>query len=150
MRYLARYTCRIAMSNSRVKAIDEEQRTVTFESKDYRNGGRKQDITLSGAGFLKRFSRHLVPRGFRRVRSFGMLCGGRCRHRKLLGAPQEAIGEKAAVLPPRGYSNCGSERCVVLRLPCRPGDARAAIAMGMQLAVRKGMARYSLVPPDSG
>jgi hypothetical protein len=150
VRYLARYTSRIAMSNSRIKAIDEERRTVTFESKDYRNGGRKQDITLPGAAFLHRFSRHLVPRGFRRVRSFGLLCGERCRHRKLPGAPQEAIGEKAAVLPPRGCSNCGSERCLVLRLPCRPGDARAATAMGMQLVVRERLARYSLVPPDSG
>ena len=150
VRYLARYTSRIAMSNSRIKAVDEERRTVTFESKDYSNGGRKQNITLSGAAFLHRFSRHLVPRGFRRVRSFGMLCGERCRHRKLPGAPQEAIGEKAAVLPPRGCSNCGSERCRILRLPCRPGEARAATVMGMQLVVRERLARYSLVPPDSG
>jgi hypothetical protein len=150
VRYLARYTSRIAVSNSRIKAVDEERRTVTFEAKDYRNGGRKQDITLSGAAFLKRFSRHLVPRGFRRVRSFGMLCGERCRHRKLPGAPQEAIGEKAAVQPPRGCSKCGSERCHLLRLPCRPGEARAATLLALQLVVREGLGRYSLVPPDSG
>jgi len=55
VRYLARYTSRIAISNQRIKRVDEEERTVTFEYKDYRDGGRTKEMTLPGGAFLKRF-----------------------------------------------------------------------------------------------
>ena len=81
VRYLARYTSRIAMSNQRIKRVDERERTVSFEYKDYRDEGRTKEMTMGGAAFLRSFSRHLVPKGYRRVRYFGMVAGAKGRHR---------------------------------------------------------------------
>lgn len=76
VRYLARYTSRIAMSNARITGVDAESREVSFRWKDYRDGGRVTERTLPGKTFLWLFSRHLVPKGYRRVRYFGWLAGG--------------------------------------------------------------------------
>jgi hypothetical protein len=67
VRYLARYTSRIAMSNSRITRVDPVQRTVTFDWKDYRHGGRNREMTMDGGTFLRCFTRHLVLKGFRWV-----------------------------------------------------------------------------------
>jgi hypothetical protein len=150
VRYLARYTSRIAMSNQRIKHIDEQERSVTFETKDYRNGGRKKDITLSGKAFMRRFSRHLVPSGFRRLRSFGLLAGKRNRHRELEGAPQTCIAENAPEQPTQPCGNCGSTRRSSLRLRHRPGISLFVAELVRQLAIAQCLASYSLVPPDSG
>jgi hypothetical protein len=74
LKYLARYTHRIAISNRRLVAIDD--RNVTFTGKDYRRhggGNRPGTMTLDGAEFLRRFLMHAVPRGFMRIRHFGLL-----------------------------------------------------------------------------
>ncbi|MEM7026202.1 MAG: transposase, partial [Pseudomonadota bacterium] len=92
VRYLARYTSRIAMSNRRITRVDEEKRTVDFEWKDYRNGGRKGEKTIAAKAFLWRFARHLVPKGFRRVRYYGLLAGARGRLLKLAGGPRKNEG----------------------------------------------------------
>jgi hypothetical protein len=76
VRYLARYTSRIAMSNSRLVTVDEEKREVTFRWKDYRDGARIKERTVSGKHFIRLFTRHLVPKGYRRIRYFGWLAGG--------------------------------------------------------------------------
>lgn len=150
VRYLARYTSRIAISNQRIKSIDEQERRVTFETKDYRNGGRKQDITLSGKSFMLRFSRHLVPRGFRRLRTFGLLAGARYRHRDLDGAPQTSINEKAPRNPARTCANCASARVGNLRLGTRPGAILPTLAILLQFAIRERVGSYSLGPPETG
>ena len=79
VRYLARYTSRIAMSNQRIKRIDEEQRTVTFDWKDYKDGGQTKEMTMGAATFLRAFIRHMVPKGFRRIRYYGLLAGAKGR-----------------------------------------------------------------------
>ncbi len=107
VRYLARYTSRIAMSNQRIKRVDEQQRTVSFDYKDYRDEGKTKEMTMGGAAFLRCFARHLVPRSFRRVRYFGMLAGAKGRHRKLAGSPQAAIGEKTPARPRPACQKCG-------------------------------------------
>jgi hypothetical protein len=150
VRYLARYTSRIAMSNRRITRIDEEGRTVSFESKDYRNGGRKREVTLSGAEFLRRFSSHLVPRGFRRVRSYGLLAGGSRGHRELPGAPQASIAENAPAPAVPGCARCASPRLRCLRLRRRPGDPTRPPFRMPQPAGSQWLESYSLVPPDSG
>jgi hypothetical protein len=150
VRYLARYTSRIAMSNQRIKRVDERERTVTFEAKDYREGGGKREITMTGADFLRGFSRHLVPRGFRRVRCFGLLAGASCRHRQLEGAPRASIGEKAPERTPRTCANCGSSHFRSLRLRHRPGASLPALRFVAQLAISHCLASYSLGPPDTG
>src|SRR5690554_980403 len=71
--YLGRYTHKIAISNHRIKNIDYTKKTVTFSAKNYRKGGQKHDITLKTSDFIKRFSLHILPKGFTRIRHFGIL-----------------------------------------------------------------------------
>ena len=71
LKYLARYTHRIAISNRRLVSIDED--TVTFQYKDYAQGNRPRTMTLDGSEFLRRFLLHAVPGGFMRIRHFGLL-----------------------------------------------------------------------------
>ena len=76
LRYLARYTHRVAISNARLVALDDGR--VTFAWKDYRKHGRSRRMTLSAVQFLRRFLLHLLPKGFVRVRAYGFLAN---RHR---------------------------------------------------------------------
>ncbi len=73
--YLGRYTHKIAISNYRILAIDKEKRTVTFSLKDYRNNGKKTTMKLSTEDFIQRFSLHILPKGFTRIRHYGILSG---------------------------------------------------------------------------
>ena len=73
--YLSRYTHRVAISNSRLIAFDEHG--VTFRYKDYRRDGadRQQVMTLAVDEFIRRFLMHVLPRGFHRIRHYGLLAG---------------------------------------------------------------------------
>jgi hypothetical protein len=71
LKYLARYTHRIAISNRRLVSIDAWN--VSFRWKDYAHNNRPRTMTLDGAEFLRRFLMHAVPRGFMRIRQFGFL-----------------------------------------------------------------------------
>jgi hypothetical protein len=74
--YLARYTHRVAISNHRLVAFQDDR--VTFRWKDYAHGNKKKMMTLSAEEFLRRFLLHVLPRGFVRIRFFGFLAS-RCR-----------------------------------------------------------------------
>ena len=80
LKYLARYVHRVAIGNSRLLEVTEE--TVTFAYKDYRQGGRQREMTLPGVEFARRFVQHVLPRGFVRVRHYGLLAN-RGREEKL-------------------------------------------------------------------
>jgi hypothetical protein len=69
--YLGRYTHKIAISNHRLTAVDEA--TVSFNYKDYRKGGQQQTMTLQALEFIRRFAMHILPRGFVRIRHYGIL-----------------------------------------------------------------------------
>jgi hypothetical protein len=73
--YLSRYTHRVAISNRRLIAFDENG--VTFRYKDYRRDGpeRQQVMTLATDEFIRRFLLHVLPRGFHRIRHYGLLAG---------------------------------------------------------------------------
>jgi len=71
LRYLGRYTHRIAISNHRLLAFDQER--VTFRWKDYAHRGKQRKMTLMGTEFLRRFFLHGLPKGFVRIRHFGFL-----------------------------------------------------------------------------
>jgi hypothetical protein len=71
--YLGRYTHKIAISNHRIKGISENG--ITFSYKDYRKNGQKQEMTLDSIEFIRRFSMHILPKGFTRIRHFGILSG---------------------------------------------------------------------------
>jgi hypothetical protein len=85
--YLSRYTHRVAISNSRLIRFDETD--VTFRYKDYRRNGadRQQIMTLAADEFIRRFLIHVLPRGFHRIRHYGLLAGSArkdCLARELL------------------------------------------------------------------
>lgn len=69
--YLGRYTHKIAISNHRIKSIDNY--SVTFSAKDYRHAGKKYPVTLTDAEFIRRFAMHILPKGFTRIRHYGIL-----------------------------------------------------------------------------
>jgi hypothetical protein len=90
--YLARYTHRVAISNSRLVSLDE--RGVTFRYKDYRRNGqaRFRTMTLAPDEFIRRFLLHVLPKGFHRIRHHGMLASATCktniaRARELIAMP---------------------------------------------------------------
>ena len=77
LKYLARYTHRVAISNHRLEALQDGQ--VTFRDKDSRKPrDRQRTITLDGGEFLRRFLQHVLPKGFVRIRHYGFLAH---RHR---------------------------------------------------------------------
>lgn len=71
--YLGRYSHKIAISNHRIQHLDYEKKLVSFGAKSYRQGGKKVSITLSFAEFIRRFQLHILPRGFTRIRHYGIL-----------------------------------------------------------------------------
>jgi hypothetical protein len=92
LRYLARYTHRVAISNRRLLACNEKG--VTFKWKDYRLEGRAryQVMTLATHEFIRRFLMHVLPAGFHRIRYYGLLASGKradniARARELLTLP---------------------------------------------------------------
>jgi hypothetical protein len=92
LRYLARYTHRVAISNSRLIAFDDNG--VTFKWKDYRIEGpeRYKLMTLATHEFIRRFLIHVLPAGFHRIRYYGLLASGKraqniARARQLLALP---------------------------------------------------------------
>ena len=72
--YLARYTHRTAIANSRIVAVDEDE--VAFSYKDYRRGGRGGVMRLAPHEFIRRFLLHVLPDGFHRIRHYGFLAKG--------------------------------------------------------------------------
>lgn len=100
LKYLSRYTHRIAISNRRLVSIDDQN--VTFNWKDYAHNNRPRTMTLDGGEFLRRFLLHAVPGGFMRIRHFGLLAnrgraGNLAACRRLLSVPPPA--PKMEVMP---------------------------------------------------
>lgn len=75
LEYIGRYTHKIAISNHRIKDIDEK--TVSFSYKDYHNGGKVETLTLEAMEFIRRFAMHILPANFVRIRHFGILSSTR-------------------------------------------------------------------------
>ena len=71
LKYLARYTHRVAISNQRLLALQDGQ--VSFRWKDYTHAGQPTTMTLQAAEFIRRFLLHVLPRGFVKIRYFGFL-----------------------------------------------------------------------------
>jgi hypothetical protein len=129
LKYLARYTHRVAISNSRL--LDFEDGFVRFRYRDYAHGNRKRVMTLSALEFVRRLLLHVLPMGFVRIRHYGFLSNRRRQQdvelcQRLLDGPttQEAgscqsttLSESVApVTPTRSCPNCGATRMVVIEL----------------------------------
>ena len=120
--YLARYTHRVAIANSRLIAFDG--RRVSFKWKDYRADGaqRQKIMTLGAAEFMRRFLLHVLPDGFHRIRHYGILANaGRvenvARARVLLGAPappaKDADHDDASASAPDPCPYCGGRMILI-------------------------------------
>ena len=104
LRYLARYTHRVAISNRRLIACDEK--AVAFKWKDYRLEGpeRYKVMTLPIHAFIRRFLMHVLPAGFHRIRYYGLLASGQraenvARARQLLAPPIIPVDAIKAISP---------------------------------------------------
>jgi Putative transposase/Transposase zinc-binding domain len=96
LNYLARYTHRIAISNERILGVADDQ--VRFRYKDYAAGSVMKELRVDASEFLRRFLLHVVPRGFMRVRHYGLLAN---RHRAArLARCREVLGVDAPPAAP--------------------------------------------------
>jgi hypothetical protein len=129
--YLSRYTHRVAISNRRLIAFDGAG--VTFRYKDYRRNGadRQQVMTLATDEFIRRFLLHVLPRGFHRIRHYGLLAGGSRKTslalaRELLAVAPSVVDDRAAepddVRPP---CPCCGGRMIIIETFERWGQPRA-------------------------
>jgi hypothetical protein len=131
--YLARYTHRVAIANSRLLRIDESG--VTFRNKDYRRDerARYRTMTLAPGEFIRRFLLHVLPKGFHRIRHYGLLASAGCkaniaRARELIAVPvppdppaeddntDQATGATANYRPP--CPCCGGRMVIVESFGC--------------------------------
>jgi hypothetical protein len=121
LRYLSRYTHRVAISNRRLIAADQNR--VTFKYKDYRLDGsaRYKTMTLATGEFIRRFLIHVLPKGFHRIRHYGLLAKANCaanlaRARELLAVPPPAKQPK----PPEATAT-NQPRILPCPCPCCGG-----------------------------
>jgi hypothetical protein len=133
--YLCRYTHRVAISNSRIEQLDREKGTVTFNYKDYAQGGRRRQMTLELPEFLRRFRLHILPRGFVKIRHYGLL-SNRDRSERIAQARElleknappaleqaqsEPVADTAEAQVPRVVCPfCGSTRVMLIAVAPRP------------------------------
>ena len=83
LEYLGRYTHRVAISNNRLVRCEDDR--VSFRYKDYAHGNRRKVMTLQPSEFIRRFLLHVLPRGFMRIRHYGLLAN-RAKRLKLAQA----------------------------------------------------------------
>ncbi len=79
--YLGRYTHKVAISNHRIRSINEEG-SVTFNYKDYADAGTQKQMTLTAHEFIRRFEQHILPGRFTKIRTYGYLAN-RNRHQRI-------------------------------------------------------------------
>ena len=127
LRYMARYTHRVAISNRRIVAVDDD--AVAFRYKDYRVDGpeRWKTMTLQPHEFIRRLLMHVLPRGFQRIRHYGLLASGTraanlAKARALIAAmpsqPPVRMPEPTPTEPdphPRSCPCCGCPMLVIER-----------------------------------
>ena len=132
LKYLARYTHRVAISNRRLVSMEDGR--VTFEWKDYADGNQTKTMTLEAVEFIRRFLLHVLPSGFVHIRHFGFLANRKRKQklalcRSLLHAPSPVIppgtpvasDEDSKALDPESY------RCPDLQTrPVRSGRGHLA------------------------
>ena len=98
LRYLSRYTHRVAIGNGRLIKLDVAARTVSFGYKDYAAGSQRKVMTLGLDEFLRRFCLHVLPERFVKIRHYGLLAN-RGRHERVAQARALLGGGAAPVVP---------------------------------------------------
>jgi hypothetical protein len=110
LKYLARYTHRVAISNSRILSIEDGK--VTFLWKDYADGNQTKVMTLAATEFIRRFLLHILPAGFVRIRQYGFLAN-RARKQKLALCRTLLNAAPVAATEPEPQSQPERKRCTV-------------------------------------
>jgi len=137
LKYLARYTHRVAISNHRLVKLEDGK--VTFRYKDYANNQRQKTMTLDAVELLRRFVQHILPKGFMKIRHYGLLSNGQrqtrltqCRRLLLaVGVAAQVVTADtpgdATIAPAevRHCPQCGSCRIVVAELDAESEAASA-------------------------
>jgi len=131
--YLSRYTHRVAITNSRLEALDLTHHTVTFRYKDYAHGSPTRSMTLPLEEFLRRFCLHILPPRFVKIRHYGLLSNrdratriaqARARLAQLPAPPSPALEEVRALKPveppPLVCPYCGHPTLILIRVIDRP------------------------------
>jgi hypothetical protein len=131
LKYLARYTHRVAISNDRILALQDGK--VTFRWKDYADGNRHKTMTLPAVEFIRRFLQHVVPERFVRIRHYGFLANSVRRKklallRDLLAMPAPSP-EDAAPSTECPVSLSEGERPTSLCPTCRKGHLVATVVL---------------------
>jgi hypothetical protein len=138
LKYLARYTHRVALSNRRLVSLEGDQ--VTFTAKDYAHGGKVRLVRLPAEEFLRRWVQHVLPWRFLKIRHYGLLANrGRserlsvCRTLVALVTVVRTVvaalapADEPAALRRRCCPVCGSEAWLVVEeVPPQPAMARGA------------------------
>jgi hypothetical protein len=120
IRYLGRYTHRVAISNHRLLSFDGAH--VTFRWRDYADGNKMRTMTLAADEFIRRFLLHVLPKGFVRIRHFGVMANHQRSEsialcRKLLEmTPLVRSMESGLPHPPWLCPRCQAPMIVIARL----------------------------------
>lgn len=106
--YLGRYTHKIAISNHRIKNVEEGK--VIFSYKDYKHASVKKEMTLDGMEFIRRFAMHILPKGFVRISHYGILSS--------TSKTAYAVMIKEQLSPPAEVKNTKPKREIYNPLQC--------------------------------
>jgi hypothetical protein len=145
LKYLARYTHRVAISNARLLGFEDG--IVRFRYKDYAHSNRKRVMTLTALEFVRRLLLHVLPTGFQRIRHYGILAN--CHRqaklalcRQWLGSgtaaepecaeePKEIRESASSITPTRVCPVCGAGRMIVIKeFPPMPAGAEVPERVG--------------------
>jgi Putative transposase/Transposase zinc-binding domain len=138
LRYVGRYTHRVAISPRRLLALDREAGTVRFAYRDNREGGRSKTMALGVGEFVRRFALHVLPEHFTKIRHYGLLANRGRQER--LGRVRAALGVSATTPAKEGSPRAEeSER----ELVCPHCGARALVWVAMEPRPERRS-----VPPD--
>jgi hypothetical protein len=169
LKYLARYTHRVAISNGRLVKVEEDR--VFFLWKDYADGNQQKVMALEAVEFIRRFLLHVVPSGFVRIRHYGLMGNrvraenlARCRALLELG---QGSGAGSAAPPSDPPQRNPTDTVMQTRCPvCGQGNCRAVVGIGIEMVMlltvgervvakldhaieRNNLQHFLLVPPKA-
>jgi hypothetical protein len=149
LKYLARYTHRVAISNRRLVALEEGE--VTFHWKSYADGGGQKTMTLKATEFIRRFLLHVLPTGFVRIRHYGFLANRVCQEklaqcRALLGveATPEPIAAECSAEPRESLEEVAGAKV------CRSCSAGRMVLVATVRALPANQRQWGLIVGRTG
>lgn len=140
LKYLARYTHRVAISNQRLLSL--KQGVVAFRYKDYRHGHQQRLMCLDAVEFIRRFLLHSLPKGFMRIRHYGLLAN-RTR-RKTLALCRRLLGQAPRLQSPSVPTEGSTHRKT--EFPCPKCKHTTTLVIAVVPPVRAGPHRYHQCP----